>query len=102
MYKSLKVLGGRGVKKVTGETTLTKEEFRGHFKRVSEERFENLPEEVERAVDRAVRRREAPGGVNDGAPTPNKPRKRAKIPRAEQEGRHYVVALAHYPDAGGR
>ena len=54
VYKSLRTLGGRGVKKVDTGTTITKEEFRGHFKRVSEERFENVPEEVERVVDRAV------------------------------------------------
>ena len=54
MYKSLRTLGGRGVKKVETGTTITKEEFREHFKRVSEDRFENVPEDVDRVVDRAV------------------------------------------------
>ena len=58
VYKNLKVLGTRGVKKVAAETTLTKEEFREHFKKVSEERFENLPEELERVVDKAPDLRE--------------------------------------------
>ena len=54
----MRVLGGRGVKQVRAETTVTKEEFRTHFKRVSEERFENLPEDLEKVVDRAVDLRE--------------------------------------------
>ena len=53
MHKSLKRLGTRGVKKVDTGTTLTKEEFREQFKKVSEERFENVPEEVEVVVDKA-------------------------------------------------
>ena len=53
MYKGLKKLGGRGVKKVSSATTLTKEEFKTHFAKVSAERFENPPEEIERAVDEA-------------------------------------------------
>ena len=43
LCKSLRELGERGV---------TKEEFREHFTRVSVERFENLPEAVERVLDR--------------------------------------------------
>ena len=52
------MLGTREVKKVAAETTLTKEEFREHFKKVSEERFENLPEELEEVVDKAPDLRE--------------------------------------------
>ena len=58
MYKSLRTLGSRGVKKVKTGTTITKEEFRDHFKKVSEDRFENLPEDMERVVDRAPDLRE--------------------------------------------
>ena len=51
MYKGLKKLGGRGLKKVSAATTITKEEFRDHFAKVSAERFENPPEEIYCAVD---------------------------------------------------
>ena len=47
MYKIMKELGRRGWKGKTDTTNITKEEFRDHFKGVSEERFENLPEEIE-------------------------------------------------------
>ncbi len=50
MYKLLKDLGRRGYKGPTDTTTITKEEFRDHFKQVSEQRFENTPEEIEEAV----------------------------------------------------
>ena len=53
MYKSLRRLGERGVKRVEAGSILTKEEFREHFKKVSEERFENVPEEVEKVIDLA-------------------------------------------------
>ena len=47
LYRGLKKLGVRDMKKDTGGTKLTTEEFRNHFKKVSEERFENKPEEIE-------------------------------------------------------
>ena len=50
MYSVLKDLGRRGWKGKADTTTITKEEFRDHFKAVSEKRFENLPEEIEEAV----------------------------------------------------
>ena len=54
VYRSLRKLGGRGVKQARAETTITTPEFREHFKRVSVERWENLPEDVQRVVDKAV------------------------------------------------
>ena len=54
MYKVLKDLGRRDWKGPTDSTTITKEEFREHFKKVSEERFENTPDEIERAVNRVT------------------------------------------------
>ena len=51
MYKLMKELGRRGWKGNTDATTITKEEFRDHFKGVSENRFENTPEEIEEAVN---------------------------------------------------
>ena len=58
VYKSLRTLGGRGVKKVAAGTTISTSEFREHFKRVSVARFENAPEEIERVVAQAVDLRE--------------------------------------------
>jgi hypothetical protein len=54
MYQVLKDLGKREWKGQTDSTTLTKEDFREHFKKVSEQRFENTPEEIERAVDKVT------------------------------------------------
>ena len=53
MYKGLKKLGGRGMKKVTAATTISNDEFKTHFAKVSAECFENTPEEIECAVDEA-------------------------------------------------
>ena len=50
MYRTLKELGRRGYKGATDRITITKEEFRDHFKAVSEKRFENTPQEIEEAV----------------------------------------------------
>ncbi len=52
MDRTLKELGRRGYKGVTDRTTITKEEFRDHFKAVSENRFENTPQEIEKAVNK--------------------------------------------------
>lgn len=52
MYKTLKKLGGRDIKKESNTTNITTEEFRDHFKKVSEERFENSPEEIAETVRR--------------------------------------------------
>ena len=46
------------MKKVETGTTITQKEFRSHFKRVSEDRFENVPEDVDRVVDKAPDLRE--------------------------------------------
>ena len=54
MYKVLKELGRRGWKGPTDTNTITTEEFRDHFKKVSEHRFENTPEEIQEAVDEIV------------------------------------------------
>ena len=42
----------------TDYVSYAKEEFREHFKKVSEERYENVPEDVDRVVDRAPDLRE--------------------------------------------
>ncbi len=55
MYKLMKELGRRGWKGNTDATTITKEEFRDHFKGVSENRFENTPEEIEEAVNQIAK-----------------------------------------------
>jgi hypothetical protein len=51
MYKIMRELGKRGWKGRADTTTITKEEFREHFKSVSEHRFENTPEEIEEALN---------------------------------------------------
>ena len=53
MYKTLKLLGKRGIKEVKKTNTITKEAFKDHFSKVSAERFENPPEEIEKAVEGA-------------------------------------------------
>ena len=54
MYKALEKLGKRGIKKVSSSTTITKEQFKDHFSKVSAERFENPPEDIDRTVDQAT------------------------------------------------
>ena len=54
LYRSLRKLGLRGVKKEAQGTSLTTGQFKEHFMKVSEERFENSPEEIEKAVDMAM------------------------------------------------
>ena len=51
VYKNLKKLGGRGLTKTAATTNLTKEEFKEHFQKVSKDRFENTPEEIDRIVN---------------------------------------------------
>ena len=53
LYRRLKKLGVRDMKKDMKGTNVTTPQFRDHFKRVSEEKFENLPEDIERVVDMA-------------------------------------------------
>ena len=53
LYRGLKKMGLRGMKKEMQGTSLTTEQFRNHFKKVSEEKFENRPEDIEKAVDMA-------------------------------------------------
>ncbi len=53
MYKCFNKLGKRGFKHAMAATTITTEQFREQFKSVSADRFENAPEELERAVDEA-------------------------------------------------
>ena len=43
----------RGQKKEVAGTQLTTEQFKTHFEKVSHQRFENRPEEVERVVEKA-------------------------------------------------
>ena len=54
MYKALRQLGKRGMKKVSASTTITRDGFKDHFSKVSAERFENTPEEIELAVQETV------------------------------------------------
>ena len=51
MYKKLRNLGGRGVTRATNTTNLTKEDFRDHFHRISKDRFENSPDEIDNIVN---------------------------------------------------
>ena len=51
MFKTLKQLGKRDWKGASNSTTITTDQFRDHFKKVSAERFENTPEEIDRAVN---------------------------------------------------
>ena len=52
LYKTLKKLGTRGFKTAPETTTITKEEFKDHFQRISKDRFENDPEIIFEAVDK--------------------------------------------------
>ena len=60
IFKGLKKLGARGIKKVAPSTTITTEGFREQFAKVSAERFKNPPEEIERAVMESVDLRNDP------------------------------------------
>ena len=51
MYKTLKELGVRDWKGPVKTTNITTEQFKEHFEKVSKDKFENLPEEIERAVN---------------------------------------------------
>ena len=52
MFKTLKKLGTKNIKKDTNTTNINTNQFREHFKKVSCERFENTPEEIDEAVRR--------------------------------------------------
>ena len=54
VYKLLKKLGQRGRTTAPTTTTLTKEDFREQFKGVSEERFENRPEDIEEVLEEVI------------------------------------------------
>ncbi len=54
MYKVLKDMGKREWKGQTDSTTITKEDFKEHFKKVSEQSFENTPDDIERTVNRVM------------------------------------------------
>ena len=51
LYRGLKKIGLKDMKKDKEETKITTEEFKNHFMKVSEERFENDPQEIEETVD---------------------------------------------------
>ena len=51
LYKQLRKLGRREMKKTSKSTTITTERFRTHFKDVSKDRFENRTEEIERIAN---------------------------------------------------
>merc|ERR1711911_384496 len=53
LYRELRKLEKRGQKKAPTDTTLSKEDFKTHFEKVSHARFENTPEEIEEAVGMA-------------------------------------------------
>ena len=66
LYRGLKKMGMRDVKKAKQDTKITTPEFRDHFKRVSDERFENAPQDIEAAVRRVRDRRGEPASVEWG------------------------------------
>ena len=51
MYKTLKELGVRDWKGPVKTTNITTNQFKEHFEKVSKDKFENLPEEIEIAVN---------------------------------------------------
>ena len=51
MYDLLKQLGARGKTTAPNTTILTKEDFREQFKKVSEHRFENAPEDIDKVLE---------------------------------------------------
>ena len=54
VYRGLRKLGVRGMRNAKIESKVTTEEFKRQFEGVSAERFENDPQVLEDAVDRAV------------------------------------------------
>ena len=52
MYKNLRKLGRRGQKKATDTTNLMKEQFKEHFEKISKDRFENSPEEIDEVLSK--------------------------------------------------
>ena len=54
VYRNLKRLGLRGMKKAGTTTNLTKEQFKDHFQNVSKDRFENRPEDIEEIIQEVV------------------------------------------------
>ena len=54
VYKNLKLLGKRGFTKAATTTNLTKEEFKEHFEKVSKDRFENSPEDIDKTLEEVV------------------------------------------------
>ena len=50
VYRLLKQLGQRGKTKAPNTTTLTKEDFKNQFQQVSQNRFENDPEDIEEVL----------------------------------------------------
>ena len=53
LYRGLRKMGLRDMKKAPTDTSITTDGFRKQFSKVSEERFENPPEEIDEAVDKA-------------------------------------------------
>ena len=51
LFWGLKKLGLRGMKKEKKGTSISTAQFCDHFKKVSEVKFENRPEDIEKAVD---------------------------------------------------
>ena len=51
VYRNLKKLGQRERKTAAVNTNLTKEDFKVHFQKVSEKRFENTPEEIDNILE---------------------------------------------------
>ena len=49
--QNLKKLGQRERKTAAANTNLTKEDFKLHFQKVSEKRFENPPEEIDKILE---------------------------------------------------
>ena len=58
MYRGLKKIGLKDMKKDKEETKITTEEFRNHFMKASEMRFENDPQDIEETMDLAEDLRE--------------------------------------------
>ena len=51
VYRKLKDIGKRGTKLARISTKITSEEFRNHFMKVSETRFENEPDDIKKFLD---------------------------------------------------
>ena len=54
VYKTLRELGKRDWKGPEQSTKITTAEFKTHFEKVSKDRFENTPEEIEQVVDEVI------------------------------------------------